>query len=133
MLQPVNVDELNQLLAYHEVFGKLQTGQVSVGVETTGEGSTATAGVTVAGASAVVKSVEEEGPNSPPGSHPCDLCHKVFPYRYQMIVHRRYHTERKPYQCQVSPLNCRTVNIVYSDKLEISAKLFCGSHRYSCR
>lgn len=34
-------------------------------------------------------------------NHSCDLCGKMFQYRYQLIVHRRYHTERKPFTCQV--------------------------------
>lgn len=86
MLQPVNVEDINQLLAYHEVFGKLQGGGVAVAAE--GEG-------------AVVERGEEGRPLSPPGVHTCDLCSKVFSYRYQLIVHRRYHTERKAFQCQV--------------------------------
>ncbi|KAG8253023.1 hypothetical protein J6590_044017 [Homalodisca vitripennis] len=92
--EPVNVDDLNQLLAYHEVFGKLQGGGVAgVGVGVVEGESTAPP---------PAKSPEsDDSPASPPGAHPCDLCAKVFPYRYQMIVHRRYHTERKPFQCQV--------------------------------
>jgi len=35
-------------------------------------------------------------------THVCDVCGKMFPFRYQLIVHRRYHTERKPFTCQVS-------------------------------
>lgn len=34
-------------------------------------------------------------------THACDVCGKMFPFRYQLIVHRRYHTERKPFTCQV--------------------------------
>lgn len=87
ILQPVNVDDINQLLAYHEVFGKLQ------GTEAPAVAPPPT-----------VKTPESDPdpPASPPGTHVCDLCNKVFPYRYQVIVHRRYHTERKPFQCQVT-------------------------------
>lgn len=51
-----------------------------------------------------ISSVTPSPSPAPPlvaGSHPCDICGKIFPYRYQMIVHRRYHTERKPFTCQV--------------------------------
>lgn len=34
-------------------------------------------------------------------THVCDICGKMFPFRYQLIVHRRYHSERKPFNCQV--------------------------------
>lgn len=36
-----------------------------------------------------------------PSMHTCDICGKVFPFKYQFIVHRRYHNERKPFICQV--------------------------------
>lgn len=35
-------------------------------------------------------------------SQNCEVCGKSFQYRYQLIVHRRYHVERKPFTCQVS-------------------------------
>lgn len=35
------------------------------------------------------------------GTHGCDICGKLFQFRYQLIVHRRYHAERKPFTCQV--------------------------------
>lgn len=35
-------------------------------------------------------------------SHNCEVCGKSFQFRYQLIVHRRYHAERKPFTCQVS-------------------------------
>lgn len=37
-------------------------------------------------------------------AHACDICAKSFPFRYQLIVHRRYHTERKPFTCQVGEI-----------------------------
>lgn len=37
-------------------------------------------------------------------SHNCEVCGKSFQFRYQLIVHRRYHVERKPFTCQVSLL-----------------------------
>lgn len=36
-----------------------------------------------------------------PAVHTCDICGKIFPFKYQFIVHRRYHNERKPFICQV--------------------------------
>lgn len=36
-----------------------------------------------------------------PALHTCEVCGKVFPFKYQYIVHRRYHNERKPFICQV--------------------------------
>lgn len=36
-----------------------------------------------------------------PGTHTCDICGKSFAFKYQLIVHRRYHSERKPFICQV--------------------------------
>lgn len=36
-----------------------------------------------------------------PAMHTCDICGKMFPFKYQFIVHRRYHNERKPFICQV--------------------------------
>ncbi|XP_052740165.1 zinc finger protein 271 isoform X2 [Bicyclus anynana] len=86
----VNVEDLSQLLAYHEVFGKLsaegqQQNKVINDVE-----------VEVAGPSAAMSEAE-----SSPGHHACDICGKIFQFRYQLIVHRRYHGESKPYTCQV--------------------------------
>ncbi|CAH2980170.1 unnamed protein product [Chilo suppressalis] len=84
----VNVEDLSQLLAYHEVFGKLnaegqqQAKPVEVDVE--------------AGTSTAMAEAE-----SPPGHHSCDICGKIFQFRYQLIVHRRYHGESKPFTCQV--------------------------------
>lgn len=37
----------------------------------------------------------------PSATHTCDVCGKMFPFKYQLIVHRRYHNERKPFICQV--------------------------------
>lgn len=90
----VNVEDINQLLAYHEVFGKLSTDSL-VPVQQNGskvqEGSA---------------SVPGGAPGSPTsvGPYSCDICCKIFPFRYQLIVHRRYHTERKPFTCQVKKL-----------------------------
>lgn len=110
----VNVEDINQLLAYHEVFGKLQN-EMAVAA------GTATAGAVLQSPGGVKSSCSEVGgaggsttatvstATSPTatavitaaGTHICDICSKIFPFRYQLIVHRRYHTERKPFTCQV--------------------------------
>ncbi|RZC33589.1 zinc finger protein 271 [Asbolus verrucosus] len=107
----VNVDDLNQLLAYHEVFGKLQ-GEIA----TTGQNIVQNTNSNVNlqqnanNIAIVTKDEQEPSTSSLPndntaavitGNHVCDLCGKMFQFRYQLIVHRRYHTERKPFTCQV--------------------------------
>ncbi|XP_047529360.1 zinc finger protein 420-like isoform X4 [Vanessa atalanta] len=85
----VNVEDLSQLLAYHEVFGKLNSeGQQQAKVISEVE--------VEAGTSAALSEAE-----SSPGHHSCDICGKIFQFRYQLIVHRRYHGESKPFTCQV--------------------------------
>lgn len=88
----VNVEDINQLLAYHEVFGKLST-EATQPQQQNGGGKVVDESATVG-----------EGPASPSsvGPYSCELCGKIFPFRYQLIVHRRYHSERKPFTCQVS-------------------------------
>lgn len=115
----VNVDDLNQLLAYHEVFGKLQNEINSSGQNNIVQNNVNNVGNVqnnvVQNNIAIVtqKNIGEEQEastsvqtESPPtivtGSHVCDICGKMFQFRYQLIVHRRYHTERKPFTCQVS-------------------------------
>lgn len=114
----VNVDDINQLLAYHEVFGKLQ-GEISTGPNNVTTNNT---NVNLQTANAIASNIQIVTPknlneneqeastssiaaDSPPaiitGNHVCDLCGKMFQFRYQLIVHRRYHTERKPFTCQV--------------------------------
>lgn len=107
----VNVDDLNQLLAYHEVFGKLQ-GEIA----TTGQNIVQNTNPNVNlqqnanNIAIVTKDEQEPSTSSLPndntatvitGNHVCDLCGKMFQFRYQLIVHRRYHNERKPFTCQV--------------------------------
>lgn len=107
----VNVDDINQLFAYHEVFGKLQ-GEVSPtsnGNNTQQQPNNNEQNNVSVTPKTLLEETEASGSNiteGPPsvmnGSHVCDLCGKMFQYRYQLIVHRRYHTERKPFTCQVS-------------------------------
>lgn len=125
----MNVEDLNQLLAYHEVFGKLQTHnptELSTGNDQSQQHSP-TVAILHNSAGMVVKSCDSlssdaasgtvlstdltitNNSNSaspapsivPTGTHTCDICGKIFPFRYQMIVHRRYHAEKKPFTCQV--------------------------------
>lgn len=122
----VNVEDLNQLLAYHEVFGKLQPTNPS-DLSSSGDQSqqhSPTVAILHNSAGMVVKSCDPMNTDSasgsvmnadlnssssspspalvPTGTHTCDICGKIFPFRYQMIVHRRYHAEKKPFTCQVS-------------------------------
>ncbi|XP_050683566.1 zinc finger protein 224-like isoform X4 [Leptidea sinapis] len=100
----VNVEDLSQLLAYHEVFGKLNTdSQQTQQAQTPPQQPQAKQPVMYqvdveasTSASATLPDTESSS-----GPHPCDLCNKIFAYRYQLIVHRRYHGENKPYTCQV--------------------------------
>lgn len=112
----VNVEDINQLLAYHEVFGKLQN-EIAAGT-TLVSGTVPTQTVTtIQNGTSIVQQVQlnkfdiktsdseaTPGPSTSPvsvGSHACEICGKIFQFRYQLIVHRRYHSERKPFTCQV--------------------------------
>lgn len=141
----VNVEDLNQLLAYHEVFGKLQTPN-PVELGTAADQQNHNSAVTIlhnSSAGMVVKSCDSLISNSnsgevisadltnlansstssspsivPTGTHTCDICGKIFPFRYQMIVHRRYHAEKKPFTCQVIRELCNN-NIIDLQKITI--------------
>lgn len=108
------MEDINQLLAYHEVFGKLQNEMaVAAGTATTGAVLQSPGGVKSscsevggAGGSNTATVSTATSPSATAvitaaGTHICDICSKIFPFRYQLIVHRRYHTERKPFTCQV--------------------------------
>ncbi|CAK1547318.1 unnamed protein product [Leptosia nina] len=97
----VNVEDLSQLLAYHEVFGKLnteaqQTGQPQQAQQTQQNKQVLYEVEMEPGTSTAMSESEAS-----PGHHSCDICGKIFQFRYQLIVHRRYHGENKPYTCQV--------------------------------
>lgn len=112
----VNVEDINQLLAYHEVFGKLQS-EIAAGTTLVGSTVPTQTVTTIQNGTPIVQQVQlnkfdikssdgeaTPGPSASPvsvGSHACEICGKIFQFRYQLIVHRRYHTERKPFTCQV--------------------------------
>lgn len=155
----VNIEDLNQFLSYHEVFGKLhgdaashtitalQAQQQQQQPQSSGNATittTSSSNITTTTTSSIVTNdnnaatndaseglllpkMENAGgqqniqnlpidPNNPhtnqllapdgtpitQATHVCDICGKMFPFRYQLIVHRRYHSERKPFNCQVS-------------------------------
>lgn len=56
------------------------------------------------------------------GSHQCDLCLKSFQFRYQLIVHRRYHSEKKPFTCQVMTLELVCVFIKLINNFRFAEK-----------
>ncbi|XP_041978660.1 zinc finger protein 835-like isoform X7 [Aricia agestis] len=85
----VNVEDLSQLLAYHEVFGKLNT-------EAAPQAKVIAEVEVIPGTSGALAESETS-----PGHHACDICGKIFQFRYQLIVHRRYHGETKPFTCHV--------------------------------
>lgn len=103
----VNIEDFNQFLNYHEVFGKMTTDSTIITptlVPTStnlppASTSNATSSDTLphltdslSTTSAIIGPISE---------NVCDLCGKLFQYKYQLIVHRRYHNERKPFTCQV--------------------------------
>lgn len=107
----VNVDDINQLLAYHEVFGKLQSEITTTPPTIVPANNTniQQSNIAIVTPKTLVENDQEGMSNSittdsPPviaANHVCDLCGKMFQFKYQLIVHRRYHTERKPFTCQV--------------------------------
>lgn len=61
------------------------------------------------------------------GTHVCDICGKMFQFRYQLIVHRRYHSERKPFNCQVCGQGFQT-----SQDLTSHGKIHIGGPMFTC-
>lgn len=121
----VNVEDINQLLAYHEVFGKLQS-EIAAGTTLVGSTVPTQTVTTIQNGTPIVQQVQlnkfdikssdgeaTPGPSASPvsvGSHACEICGKIFQFRYQLIVHRRYHIERKPFTCQVHNNRCIQIN-----------------------
>lgn len=60
-----------------------------------------------------------------PAVHSCEICGKVFAFKYQYIVHRRYHNERKPFICQVCGQAFTTsVELTHHGKAHDGVKMF---------
>lgn len=129
----VNIEDINQFLTCHEIFGKLPSENVNNTIstivssnlnqnqtqtqnsQTISNPTTTTATTAIETNQSIVVSPKIEhvttvismNPNDPNGAgipqtlHTCDICGKMFPFKYQLIVHRRYHNERKPFTCQV--------------------------------
>lgn len=103
------INQINQLLAYHEVFGKLQSEITASTTHVNSTVPTQTIATMQNGTPIAQIQLKSEGEATPGtssspvsiGSHSCEVCGKIFQFRYQLIVHRRYHTERKPFTCQV--------------------------------
>lgn len=93
----VNIEDISQFLNYHEVFGKLPGEMMPPPPSVTN--STPTTSSSNSNNQVLVPLENSE--NLTVGDNVCDLCGKIFQYRYQLIVHRRYHNERKPFTCQV--------------------------------
>lgn len=102
----VNIEDFNQFLNYHEVFGKMTT-DTSIITPTLVPTSTTTLPPTTSTAADPNTSNLTDSLSTtsaiigPISDNVCDLCGKLFQYKYQLIVHRRYHNERKPFTCQV--------------------------------
>lgn len=123
----MNIDDISQFLNYHEVFGKMPNDNILTvpNISTSTAATQSTSNLmniiqTNSSQTTTTKfltpkvenyqtnlshSDDKEDDNSPssmlPGSHACDVCGKLFGFKYQLIVHRRYHNRRKPFICQV--------------------------------
>lgn len=81
--------------------------------------STATATTSASG------SVDDTNAMPSPAVHTCEICGKVFAFKYQYIVHRRYHNERKPFICQVCGQAFTTsVELTHHGKVHDGVKMF---------
>lgn len=143
----VNVEDINQLLAYHEVFGKLQS-EIAAGTTLVGSTVPTQTVTTIQNGTPIVQQVQlnkfdikssdgeaTPGPSASPvsvGSHACEICGKIFQFRYQLIVHRRYHTERKPFTCQVYNAMSRLCAAIYS-KYTDRKYWMCDDFRYAAK
>ncbi|KAK9759248.1 Zinc finger, C2H2 type [Popillia japonica] len=137
----VNVDDINQLLAYHEVFGKLQTEITPTSIVPTNNTNIQQAGnlssnIAIVTPKTLVENDQEPMSSSitdsPPviaATHVCDLCGKMFQFKYQLIVHRRYHTERKPFTCQVcGKAFTNAAELTRHGKCHLGGSMFTCSH-----
>lgn len=121
----MNIDDISQFLNYHEVFGKISNDNIltipTINTTTTPHTTSNLINLIQSNsvqstAKFVTPKLENFSTSIPqsddkqddgsltsilPGSHACDVCGKTFSFKYQLIVHRRYHNRRKPFICQV--------------------------------
>lgn len=126
----MNIDDISQFLNYHEVFGKISNDNIltvpTINASTstatqstsnlmniiqTNSSPTTTTTTTTKFLTPKLESYpanisdgkedDHSASSTLPGSHACDVCGKLFSFKYQLIVHRRYHNRRKPFICQV--------------------------------
>ncbi|CAO1338410.1 unnamed protein product [Diamesa hyperborea] len=99
----INVEDISQFLSYHEVFGKIQNTSSEVPTVPNSANSQqhsypfATKSVCASTKTENITTESSEQPNS----NCCDVCGKSYTYRYQLIVHKRSHDEKKQFLCQV--------------------------------
>lgn len=121
----MNIDDISQFLNYHEVFGKITNENIltiptinaTTATQTTSnlmnliqsnssQSTTKFLTPKLENFSANILQADDKLDDSSmsstlPGSHACEVCGKTFSFKYQLIVHRRYHNRRKPFICQV--------------------------------
>lgn len=117
----MNIDDISQFLNYHEVFGKISNDNIlTIPTINTTTTTQTTSNLIQSNSTQTTKfltpKLENFSTNIPqpdgkqddslnasiePGSHACEVCGKIFGFKYQLIVHRRYHNRRKPFICQV--------------------------------
>lgn len=77
------------------------------------------------GTNASSSATDDQASMPSPAVHSCEICGKVFAFKYQYIVHRRYHNERKPFICQVCGQAFTTsVELTHHGKVHEGVKMF---------
>lgn len=118
----MNIDDISQFLNYHEVFGKISNDNILTipTINTTSATQTTSNLIQSNSSQSTTKFLtpklesfstniqqpddkQDDSLNSSlsPENHACEVCGKMFSFKYQLIVHRRYHNRRKPFICQV--------------------------------
>lgn len=108
----VNIEDFSQFFNYHEVFGKISNDIITPSAIAAQSYTTNSGAVSLVSSNTNDLPIDTHSTIDPLSSdttndqiinsdNVCDLCGKMFQYKYQLIVHRRYHNERKPFMCQV--------------------------------
>lgn len=105
----VNIEDFSQFFNYHEVFGKISNDIITPSAiaaqsyTTTTNSGGGIVDLPIDTHSTITDQISSDTTNDQilNSDNACDLCGKMFQYKYQLIVHRRYHNERKPFMCQV--------------------------------